>query len=198
MSLSATIGDFNNDTWPDIYVSNDFNSPDFMYINNQDGTFKEVIKQATNHTSFYGMGVDVSDFNNDGNLDIFQVDMDAKDNRRKKANMSSMNPQLFWDIADAGFQYQYMHNCMQMNTGVMEDGIPHFENISRITGTSSTDWSWGPLFADFDNDGNKDLFISNGTRREISNNDFFNRIDRQNLQPKDLQIGRASCRERVF
>jgi hypothetical protein len=198
LSLSATIGDFNNDTWPDIYVSNDFNSPDFMYINNQDGTFKEVIKQATNHTSFYGMGVDVSDFNNDGNLDIFQVDMDAKDNRRKKANMSSMNPQLFWDIANAGFQYQYMHNCMQMNTGVMEDGIPHFENISRITGTSSTDWSWGPLFADFDNDGNKDLFISNGTRREISNNDFFNRIDRQNLQPKDLlQLSKEIPSEKI-
>jgi hypothetical protein len=186
LSLSATVGDLNNDSWPDIYVSNDFNSPDFMYINNHDGTFKEVINKATNHTSFYGMGVDISDFNNDGNLDIFQVDMDAKDNRRKKANMSSMNPQLFWDIVDAGFQYQYMHNCMQMNTGVMEDGIPHFGNVSRITGTSSTDWSWGPLFADFDNDGNKDLFISNGTRKEINNNDFFHTIERQKLKPEDL------------
>ncbi|PXY39732.1 hypothetical protein DMB65_15785 [Flavobacterium cheongpyeongense] len=186
LSLSATIGDLNNDSWPDIYVSNDFNSPDFMYINNQDGTFKEVVKQATAHNSFYGMGADISDFNNDGNLDFFQVDMDAKDNRRKKANMSSMNPQLFWDVVDAGFNYQYMHNCMQLNTGVNENGIPHFGNISRITGTSSTDWSWGPLFADFDNDGNKDLFVSNGTRREINNNDFFHKVERQNLEPKDL------------
>jgi hypothetical protein len=186
LSLSGTIGDLNNDTWPDIYVSNDFNSPDFMYINNHDGTFKEVIKNATNHTSFYGMGVDISDFNNDGYLDIFQVDMDAKDNRRKKANMSSMNPQLYWDIADAGFQFQYMHNCMQMNTGIVENGIPQFENVSRITGTSSTDWSWGPLFADFDNDGKKDLFVTNGTRREINNNDFFHNIERQNLKPNDL------------
>lgn len=186
LSLSGTIGDLNNDSWPDIYVSNDFNSPDFMYINNHDGTFKEVIKKATNHTSFYGMGVDISDFNNDGYLDIFQVDMDAKDNRRKKANMSSMNPQLFWDMIDSGFQYQYMHNCMQINTGIIEDGIPQFENVSRITGTSSTDWSWGPLFADFDNDGNKDLFITNGTRRELNNTDFFNSIERQNLNPKDL------------
>ncbi|WP_348800095.1 VCBS repeat-containing protein [Flavobacterium adhaerens] len=186
LSLSATIGDLNNDGWPDIYVSNDFNSPDFMYLNSQDGTFKEVVKEATSHNSFYGMGVDIADFNNDGNLDIFQVDMDAKDNRRKKANMSSMNPQLFWDVVDAGFNYQYMHNCMQLNTGVNENGIPHFGNVSRITGTSSTDWSWGPLFADFDNDGNKDLFISNGTRREINNNDFFNSLEALKLKPKDL------------
>lgn len=186
LSLSATIGDLNNDSWPDIYVSNDFNSPDFMYINNQDGTFKEVVKEATAHNSFYGMGVDISDFNNDGNLDIFQVDMDAKDNRRKKANMSSMNPQLYWDIVNVGFNYQYMHNCMQLNTGVNENGIPHFGNISRITGTSSTDWSWGPLFADFDNDGNKDLYITNGTRREINNNDFFHSLESLNLKPKDL------------
>ena len=186
LTLSATIGDLNNDTWPDLYVSNDFNSPDFMYINNHDGTFKEVVKEATAHNSFYGMGTDISDFNNDGNLDIFQVDMDAKDNRRKKANMSSMNPQLFWDIADAGFNYQYMHNCMQLNTGVNENGIPHFGNVSRITGTSSTDWSWGPLFADFDNDGNKDLFVSNGTRKEINNNDYFHSFSRQTLKPAEV------------
>ncbi|WP_035652200.1 VCBS repeat-containing protein [Flavobacterium sp. ASV13] len=186
LSLSATVGDLNNDSWPDIYVSNDFNSPDFLYINNQDGTFKEVVKEAMAHNSFYGMGVDISDFNNDGNLDVFQVDMDAKDNRRKKANMSSMNPKLFWDVIDAGFNYQYMHNCMQLNTGVYENGIPHFGNVSRITGTSSTDWSWGPLFADFDNDGNKDLFVTNGTRREINNNDFFHSLETLNLKPKDL------------
>lgn len=186
LSLSATVGDINNDSWPDIYVSNDFNSPDFMYINNQDGTFKEVVNLATGHNSFYGMGADISDFNNDGNLDIFQVDMDAKDNRRKKANMSSMNPQLFWDVANAGFQIQYMHNCMQLNSGVFTDGVPHFSNVSRITGTSSTDWSWAPLFADFDNDGYKDLYITNGTRREINNNDFFNSLENGKLEKKDL------------
>lgn len=186
LSMSATIGDLNNDSWPDIYVSNDFNSPDFMYINNQDGTFKEVIKSATGHTSFYGMGVDISDFNNDGNLDIFQVDMDAKSNRRKKANMSSMDTQLFGDIQNAGFQFQYMHNCMQLNTGIIENGVPHFSNISRLTGTSSTDWSWGPLFADFDNDGYKDLFITNGTRREVNNNDYFNSLDNEKIEAKEL------------
>jgi enediyne biosynthesis protein E4 len=186
LSLSATIGDLNNDSWPDIYVSNDFNSPDFMYLNNQDGTFKEVVKQATGHTAFYGMGADISDFNNDGNLDIFQVDMDAASNRRKKVNMASMNPQLFEDIDNAGFQYQYMHNCMQLNSGVIQEGVPHFSNISRITGTSSTDWSWGPIFADFDNDGYKDLYITNGTRREVNNKDYFHNLEEIKLEPKDL------------
>jgi hypothetical protein len=177
LTLSATVGDLNNDSWPDLYISNDFASPDYMYINNQDGTFREVIKEATSHTAFYGMGVDIADFNNDGNLDIFQVDMDAKTNHRKKANMAGMNPDLFWGVVDAGFHYQYMQNCLQMNTGVFNDDNPFFSNVSRITGISSTDWSWGPLLADFDNDGLKDLFVTNGTRREVNNRDFFNQID---------------------
>jgi len=177
LTLSATVGDLNNDSWPDVYVSNDFASPDYIYINNQDGTFREVAKEATSHTAFYGMGVDIADFNNDGNLDVFQVDMDAKTNKRKKANMAGMNPELFWGVVDAGFHYQYMQNCLQMNTGIFKNGIPFFSNVSRITGISSTDWSWGPLFADFDNDGLKDLFVTNGTRREVNNRDFFNQID---------------------
>ena len=198
LTLSTTVGDLNNDTWPDIYVSNDFRSPDYMFINNQDGTFKEVVKKATKHTSFYGMGVDIADFNNDGNLDIFQVDMDAKDNRRKKTNMASMNIALFWDVVNSGFGYQYMHNCMQLNSGVYEEGVPQFSNISRLTGTSSTDWSWGPLFADFDNDGLKDLFVSNGTRREINNNDYFNKLKGIKLSSDSLlQLSQAIPSEKI-
>ncbi len=190
LTLSATVGDLNNDGWPDLYISNDFSTPDFMYINNQNGTFKEVVKKATTHTAFYGMGADVSDYNNDGYLDIFQVDMDAQSNRRQKANMASMNPKLFWSTVNSGFHYQYMHNCMQLNTGISKEGIPKFSNVSRITGTSSTDWSWGPLFADFDNDGYKDLFITNGTRREINNNDYFNALGnkKDSLLQRSLRI----------
>ena len=198
LTLSATVGDLNNDGWPDLYVSNDFNSPDFMYLNNQNGTFKEVIKEATQHTAFYGMGTDISDINNDGNLDIFQVDMDARSNRRKKANMASMNPKLFWDVVNAGFHFQYMHNCMQLNSGIYTDGVPHFSNISRITGTSSTDWSWGPLFADFDNDGKKDLFVSNGTRKEINNNDYFNELNKIKIENDTLlQLSQSIPSEKI-
>ncbi len=173
LSLSATIGDLNNDGWPDIYVSSDFSSPDYCYINNKDGSFSERVKTVTKNTSFYGMGADIADFNNDGLLDIFQVDMTAQDNRRSKANMASMNPELFWGTVNSGFHYQYMQNSLQLNNGNLLDSIPDFSNIARLAGVSSTDWSWGPLMADLDNDGWKDLFISNGTRREINNRDFF-------------------------
>ncbi|MDA0331284.1 MAG: VCBS repeat-containing protein [Bacteroidetes bacterium] len=181
LTLSATVGDLNNDSYPDLYISNDFSSPDFMYINNKDGTFSEVIKESTNHTSFYGMGVDIADINNDNLLDYIQVDMDAKDNRRSKANMASMNPDLFWSTVDYGFHYQYMHNTLQLNRTIKDDK-PFFSNISRLSGISSTDWSWGPLLVDLDNDGWKDVFISNGTRREVNNKDFFNELK---LRPMD-------------
>lgn len=186
LSLSCTIGDLNNDGWPDIYVSNDFSSPDFMFFNNQDGTFSEQVKKTTKHTAFYGMGVDIADYNNDQLLDIIQVDMMAKNNRRQKANMASMNPKLFWGTVNSGFHYQYMQNNLQVNNGILNDDLPDFSDVSRIAGLSSTDWSWGPLFADLDNDGLKDLFISNGTRREINNRDFFIEMRKLKLSKADL------------
>ncbi len=187
LSLSATVGDLNQDGWPDLYVSNDFSTPDYMFINNQDGTFSEQVRSATKNTSFYGMGVDIADFNNDKLLDILQVDMTSQINRRAKANMASMNPDLFWSTVNYGFHYQYMQNSLQMNNGNLLDSIPDFSNISRIAGVSSTDWSWGPLIADLDNDGWKDIFISNGTRREINNRDFFKEIEKKGL-PKDSTL----------
>ncbi|MGB5820648.1 MAG: VCBS repeat-containing protein [Saonia sp.] len=176
LTLSATTGDFNKDGWPDLYVSNDFSSPDFMYQNNKDGTFSDILQQATRQVSFFGMGVDIADINNDGLLDLLQVDMDAADNRRAKANMASMNPRLFWNNVNAGFHYQYMHNSLQLNNGVLNGSTPDFSNISRLSGISSTDWSWGPIIADFDNDGYKDVFITNGNRREINNKDYLNKL----------------------
>jgi len=176
LSLSATVGDINQDGWPDLYVSNDFSSPDHFYINNKNGTFSEMSKEITKNTSFYGMGVDIADINNDGLLDIFQVDMTAQNNRRAKANMASMNPKLFWSTVNSGFHYQYMQNSLQLNNGIVNDTLPNFSNISRLAGVSSTDWSWGPLLADLDNDGLKDIFIANGTRREINNKDYFDSI----------------------
>ena len=186
LSLSCTVGDLNNDGWQDIYISNDFSSPDFLYINNQDGTFVEQIKNTTKHTAFYGMGVDIADFNNDQKLDILQVDMMAKNNRRQKANMANMNPKLFWGTVNAGFHYQYMQNILQLNSGILIDSLPYFSDVSRLAGLSSTDWSWGPLFADLDNDGLKDIFISNGTRREINNRDYFIEMKKMKLSKEDL------------
>jgi len=184
LTLSATTGDLNNDGWQDLYISNDFSSPDYLFINNQDGTFTEQVKKTTKHTAFYGMGVDIADFNNDQLLDILQVDMMAKNNRRQKANMASMNPKLFWGTVNSGFHYQYMQNNLQLNNGVFNDSLPNFSDVSRLAGLSSTDWSWGPLFADLDNDGLKDIFISNGTRREINNRDYFNEMANLKLSPE--------------
>tara|TARA_B110000503_G_C7156509_1_gene417599 strand:+ start:136 stop:3477 length:3342 start_codon:yes stop_codon:yes gene_type:complete len=181
LAVSASIADFNNDGWDDIYVSNDFSIPDFFYVNNQDGTFSEKIKEVTKHTSFYGMGTDAADINNDGLTDLFQVDMAAQDNRRQKANMASMNPNVFWSTVNSGFHYQYMYNSLQLNRGVI-GSLPVFSNTAWISNISSTDWSWCPLFVDLDNDGYKDLYITNGTRREINNKDYFNDLDKLEKQ----------------
>ncbi|MEM9000130.1 MAG: FG-GAP-like repeat-containing protein [Bacteroidota bacterium] len=190
LSLSATVGDINKDGWPDIYVSNDFSSPDYLFINNKNGTFSDQVRHVTKNTSFYGMGVDIADFNNDQLLDILQVDMTAQNNRRSKANMASMNPDLFWSTVHSGFHYQYMQNSLQLNNGMLSDTLPDFSNIARLAGVSSTDWSWGPLFADLDNDGWKDIFISNGTRREINNRDFFLGIEKKGV-PKDSSLQKS-------
>tara|TARA_R110002049_G_scaffold61453_5_gene163713 strand:+ start:12767 stop:16057 length:3291 start_codon:yes stop_codon:yes gene_type:complete len=176
LSLSATVGDFNNDGWQDIYISNDFDSPDFFYLNHQDGTFREVSRTVLNHTSQYGMGVDVADYNNDNLLDFGQMDMTPEDNKRSKANMGSMNPAIFTKMVDYGLFYQYMQNSLQLNRGLDSEGNLKFSEVSRISGIATTDWSWAILFSDLDNDGWKDVFISNGSRRDINNKDYFKKL----------------------
>lgn len=191
LTVSATVADFNGDNWQDIYVSNDFSTPDYLFINNQDGTFTEHLKAITKQTSFYSMGADAADVNNDGLTDFFQVDMSAEDNRRSKANMASMDVALFWSTVNSGFHYQYMYNSFQLNRGI-SDGLPFMSNIAAFAGVSSTDWSWSALLADFDNDGWKDLFVTNGTRREINNKDYFNRIGDSLSVFTDAQLLEAS------
>jgi len=173
LSLGVVASDVNNDGYMDIYVSNDFSAPDFLFINNQDGTFTNQINNSLQQTSFYGMGADIADYNNDGLMDIFQLDMSAEDNFRSKANMSSMNPAAFYKSVAVGFNHQYMQNSLQLNNGNEAGEPPLFSNVSRLAGVSSTDWSWGGLMADFDNDGWKDLFITNGIRRDVNNKDFY-------------------------
>ena len=175
LSLGVVASDLNNDQYPDLYISNDFNSPDYFFINNKDGTFTNKIQSTFQQTSFFGMGVEAADYNNDGWIDLFQLDMSAPDNFRSKANMSSMDPIAFYTALDAGLHYQYMQNSLQLNNGNLNTDTPQFSNISRLGGVASTDWSWAGLFADFDNDGWKDLFVTNGIRRDVNNKDFYNK-----------------------
>ncbi len=187
LSLGVVASDVNNDGYTDIFVSNDFNAPDFLFINNQDGTFTNQIDTSLQQTSFFGMGADIADFNNDGYMDIFQLDMSAEDNFRSKANMSAMDPAAFYKSVDIGLHHQYMQNSLQLNNGNEEGELPLFSNVSRLAGVSSTDWSWAGLLADFDNDGWKDLFVTNGIRRDVNNKDFYAKY-REFFKWKTLQI----------
>lgn len=168
---ACSIMDFNNDGYPDIVIANDFEAPDRLLVNLKNGKFENIANAAFKHTSFYSMGIDVADINNDGLLDIYVVDMVSEDNFRLKSNMSGMAPEKFANIVDKGWNYQYMYNVLQLN-----NGNSTFSDVAKIMGVSSTDWSWSPLLADFDNDGLKDIFVSNGLLRDIRNTDANKKI----------------------
>jgi enediyne biosynthesis protein E4 len=172
MSIGVVAMDFNNDGWKDLYISNDFNPPDYFYLNKGDGTFREIVKEATFQTSIFGMGFDAADFNNDGLIDLFQIDMTPEDHFRRMVNVIPMSQQTFNQSLDFGFHYQYMQNSLQLNNGIF-DSIPLYSNISLFSGVAYTDWSWGGVFLDMDNDGNKDLFIANGVLKDINNRDIL-------------------------
>ena len=171
--LGIAVGDLNNDRWPDIYVSHDFSGKDHLYINQRDGTFQESILRATGHISFFSMGNDIADYNNDGWLDIMTVDMVSEDNYGIKTSMSGMNPDQFNQHVYLGLHHQYMFNTLQTNNGKVDhDQTPYFSETAHLAGVSNTDWSWAPLFFDMDNDGYQDVFVSNGIKRGFRNNDF--------------------------
>lgn len=172
--LGIAIGDLNNDQWPDIVIGQDYSEKDHLYINQKDGTFKEVIKEATNHISNFSMGNDIGDINNDGWLDFISVDMVSNNNYDLKTSMSGMDPKRFQDLVDKGLHHQYMFNTLQLNNGEMLDGgVPAFSDIAQLAGVSNTNWSWAPLLFDMNNDGWQDLFVSNGVMRSFRNNDFI-------------------------
>ncbi len=167
-NLGVSIADVNNDGFPDIYVSNDYLAPDYLYINKGDGTFQDELGNMLSATSEFSMGNDIADINNDGLADIYTLDMLPEDNRRQKLLFGSDNFELFNQNMQAGLHAQYMRNMLHLNNG---NGT--FSEIGQLAGVSNTDWSWAPLIADFDNDGWKDIFVTNGYLRDYNNLDFL-------------------------
>lgn len=165
--LSVNASDFNNDGWMDLYVANDYSEPDFLYYNNGDGTFKNVANEKLKHITQLSMGSDTGDINNDGLLDFFTTDMTPEDHYRSKTNMASMSTEQFKAIVNAGAHYQYMSNSLQINTGA-----GHFSDVANMAGVAYTDWSWTSLMVDLDNDGLKDIVVTNGIKKDVDNNDF--------------------------
>ncbi|MBS1577969.1 MAG: VCBS repeat-containing protein [Bacteroidetes bacterium] len=167
--LGLGISDFNNDGWPDFYVSNDYAVPDYLYINDKKGGFSNRLSDYIGHTSQFSMGNDVSDIDNDGLTDIYTLDMLPEDNHRQKLLLMPDNYAKFDLNVHLGFYYQYMRNMLQLN-----NGNETFSEVAQLAGISNTDWSWSALFADYDNDGWKDLFVTNGYFRDYTNLDFIN------------------------
>jgi enediyne biosynthesis protein E4 len=166
--LGIVVSDINLDGWPDLYVTNDYNEPDHLYINNKQKGFTDAADQALTHMSQFSMGTDIADFNNDGLPDIVTLDMLPEDNKRQKLLQLQENYEIFELMQQQGLHKQYMRNMLHLNNG---NGT--FTEIGQLAGISKTDWSWTPIMADFDNDGFKDLFITNGYLRDYTNKDFL-------------------------
>ena len=168
-SLGLAIADINNDGWPDIYIGNDFHESDYLFINQGDGTFIDEASKYFDHTSMFSMGVDIADFDQDGWQDIVSLDMLPRTHFQQKVHAGLDNYERARMLADNGFGHQFSRNMLQKNNG---DGS--FSEIGQMAGVSNTNWSWAPLFFDFDNDGYKDLFVGNGYPRDHTDMDFLN------------------------
>jgi enediyne biosynthesis protein E4 len=166
--LGVSVSDINQDGWPDVFVSNDSYERDYLYINQKNGSFKDEMEQWFQHTSFSSMGADIADINNDGYPDLFTTDMLPVNDYRLKTMGSFDNISLFTDKLKSGFYYQYTKNCLQLNN---KNG--RFVDIARYSGVAATDWSWGALIFDMDNDGWNDLYVCNGVAKDVTNLDFM-------------------------
>ncbi|MEM9258822.1 MAG: VCBS repeat-containing protein, partial [Bacteroidota bacterium] len=169
--LNPQVGDLNNDGWLDIYVCNDFKIPDFAYLNNQDGTFREGRNELFKHISFNSMGSDIADLDNDGLPDLYTLDMNPEDYVRSKTTMGMTQQSRFEEMVAMDYHHQYMHNMLQIN-----NGNGSFREVANLSGVANTDWSWSALLADFDLDGYNDVFVTNGVYRDVIDRDANNKI----------------------
>ena len=180
--LGVAVTDVNADGWYDVYVTNDYNEEDYLYINRQDGTFQESLRSQVGHTSLFSMGCDAADINNDAWPDLITLDMLPASNYRLKMSLGPENHDKYAELLRQGFYPQTMRNMLQLNNGSGPDGYPTFSEIGQLAGVGSTDWSWAALLADYDNDGLKDLFVTNGYTRNYLDMDFMNYIVGQKLR----------------
>jgi enediyne biosynthesis protein E4 len=189
--LGVTVGDVNDDNYPDVYVSNDFFERDYLYINQKNGTFKDELEQRVQHNSYASMGADFGDINNDGHPEIFTTDMLPADDYRLKTTLSFDDIDQYRLKERNGFFHQFLQNTMQLN-----DGTGKFKDIANYSGVSASEWSWGALMFDADNDGFNDLYVCNGIYRDLTNQDFLS-FDANEIKGKIIATGQKNLSELV-